>query len=231
MKVGELLEDQQERSLIGMAIGGRIVTVDCLEKVWGGDFMANNAGLTSLEGAPKNIAGDFWCNGNHLTSLEHAPSTVDGDFMCNDNKIISLVGAPSTVGGDFWCYRNGLTSLDGAPSLVGGDFTCHNNLLTSLDELKSITVGEDFRCSKNMIHSLEGIHRKIKKMDGVFKATSNPIVSHVLGLLLIEGLTRATIDEERVTQILNSYIGKGRSALIPCQTQLLDEGFEEFAKL
>jgi hypothetical protein len=111
----------------------------------------------------------------------------EGVFDCRHNQLTSLEGAPSSVGGDFYCFSNKLTSLEGAPSSVGGIFACSNNQLTSLEGAPS-SVGGIFACSNNQLTSLKDIHRQIKKINGYFYCDENPIKSHVLGLLLIDGL-------------------------------------------
>jgi len=135
----------------------------------------------------------------------------NGDFSCSNNKLTSLVGAPSSVSGDFNCSRNKLTSLVGAPSSIGGDFYCYNNKLPSLHD----------------------VHKIIKKISGKFYANNNPITSCVLGILLIEGCTKLEIDNKKVRDIVNKYLPntRGFSAVIECQSELLDAGLDEYAKL
>ena len=115
-----------------------------------GNFHCGNNGLTSLEGAPKEVGGYFVCyfNNNKLTSLEGAPRKVGGDFACNDNKLTSLKGAPSEVGGNFDCSGNKLTSLVGAPEEVGVYFWCSHNKLTSLIGAPE-EIGGYFYCNDN----------------------------------------------------------------------------------
>ena len=129
--------------------------------------------------------GYFFCPSNQLTSLEGAPTSVGGDFACSGNQLTSLEGAPTSVGGYFFCNNNQLTSLEGAPTSVGGDFICSANKLTSLKD----------------------VHKQIKKIDGKFYLSSNPIKSHVLGLLLIEGLSEVGGNQQWVP-ILNEAIGQ-----------------------
>ena len=157
--------------------------------------------------------GNFFCANNRLTSIEGAPSHVDGYFNCASNELTSLEGAPSRVDGNFDCAYNKLTSLEGAPSHVGGDFYCHNNKLTSLKD----------------------VHKHVTEIKGEFYAFKNPINSHVLGLLLIKGVTGVHLDnkqvEEKVEEILNSYLGKGRVGMLMAQEELIEAGLEEFAQL
>ncbi len=172
------------------------------------NLYAADRGLTTLRGCPKKVLGFVNFSFNKLTSLEGAPSHVCGDFDCYNNELTSLVGAPSHVGGGFYCRGNELTSLEGAPSHVGS-FYCHNNKLTSLKD----------------------VHKHITEMKGVLYASDNPIKSHVLGLLLIKGVTRVYLDNEQVAKILNRHLGKGRAGMLMAQEELIEAGLEEFAQL
>ena len=153
--------------------------------------------------------GGFYCFDNELTSLEGSPSHVNGNFDCFDNELTSLKGAPSHVGGNFYCSNNELTSLEGAPSHVGGSFYCSSNKLTSLKD----------------------VHKHIAEIKGEFYASDNPIKSHVLGLLLIKGVTEVRLDNEQVKEILNMHLGKGRAGMLMAQEELIEAGLEEFAQL
>ena len=154
--------------------------------------------------------GSFKCYNNELISLEGAPSHVDGGFLCSNNKLTSLEGAPSHVCGGFYCSHNELTSLEGAPSHVNGNFDCaYNNKLTSLKD----------------------VHKHITEIRGKFYAVNNPIESHVLGLLLIKGVTEVRLDNKQVEEILNRHLGKGRAGMLMAQEELIEAGLEEFAQL
>ena len=174
--------------------------------------------------------GDFYCSRNWLTSLEGAPSHVVGDFYCSHNKLTSLDGAPSHVGNDFYCYSNWLTSLEGAPSHVGGNFYCSYNKLTSLTGTPS-HVGGSFYCDDNELTSLKDVHKHITEIKGEFYAIKNPIKSHVLGLLLIKGVTGVHLDNKQVAEILNRHLDKGRAGMLMAQEELIEAGLEEFAQL
>jgi len=157
----------------------------------------------------KYNGGNFNCTNNHLTSLEGAPDHVGGHFACVNNRLTSLEGAPSYVHRGFSCINNQLTSLKGAPSYVGGDFYCTNNRLTSLKD----------------------VHRQITEIRGVFACRQNPIKSHVLGLLLIKGITEIRLDRMHVEEIVNKHLGKGRAGMLQAQEELIEAGLEEYAQL
>jgi hypothetical protein len=245
----ELLNEAQEKNLIGLNISGKLITPETKDKKWTGDFYCFDNELTSLTGAPTSVTGNFYCYDNKLTSLTGAPTTVTGNFDCSDNELTSLTGAPTTVTGNFYCYDNKLTSLTGAPTTVTGDFDCSDNRLTSLtgapasvtgnfycgnSKLTSLTgapasVGGHFDCSGNKLTSLKDVHKQIKSIGGTFYLIKNPLKSHVLGLLKIKGLKSVELDNKKVEKILNKYLPEGD--LFDCQEELIDAGLDDYAQL
>jgi len=75
------------------------------------------------------------------------------------------------------------------------------------------------------------VHKHIAEMKGALYASDNPIKSHVLGLLLIKGVTEVYLDNKQVKEILNRHLGKGRAGMLMAQEELIDAGLEEFAQL
>ena len=112
-------------------------------------------------------------------------------------------------GGHFNCSNGRLTSLEGAPSRVNGNFNCSNNELASLKD----------------------VHKHVTEIKGIFYANENPIESHVLGLLLIKGVTEVKLDNMQVEEILNRHLGKGRVGMLMAQEELIETRLEEFAQL
>ena len=135
--------------------------------------------------------------------LEH------GVFDCSRCQLTSLVGAPPSISGGFYCDNNYLTSLVGAPASVNS-----------------------FSCSVNQLTSLQDVHKHIKQVNGTFFVTTNPIKSHVLGLLLIKGLTAVYLDNKKVQGILNKHLpSQGVSSVLEAQEELIQAGFDDFAQL
>lgn len=129
------------------------------------------------------------------------------------------------------CADMGLTSLDGAPASVAGFFRCSNNELTSLEGAPA-HIGGYFYCSFNKLESLKDIHLHIKHIGGFASFRDNPIKSHVLGLLLIDGLFGAMLPNVEVDAIINSHFpSKGIESLLLCQEELINAGLEEYAQL
>jgi hypothetical protein len=226
------LRESAEKNLLGLIIDGQKITKDTPLNKWQGSFSCSYNKLTSLEYCPSEVGGDFDCFNNVLTSLEYGPSEVGGNFWCSNNKLTSLEYCPSEVGGDFSCYSNKLTSLEYCPSEVGGSFDCYNNKLTSLEYCPS-EVGGSFWCSSNKLTSLKDIHKQLTKMKGKFDASQNPIKSHVIGILLVEGCIGLLIDNKKVEAIINKYLPnkEGKAGFMKCKHELLDAGFDEYVKL
>ena len=68
---------------------------------------------------------------------------------------------------------------------------------------------------------------------------SNPIKSHVLGLLLIDGLEEVSFEsfsigadaaKHKVAQIINKHLKNGRD-VFACQEELIEAGLDEYAQL
>ena len=219
MKLDTLLESP--KNMIGQSIGGVELTVAGIKIPWDGSFNCSSRRVATLYGVPNKINGDFFCWKNHLSSLEGGPAEITGQYDCQDNNLKSLKGAPMSCG-EFSCSGNELTSLKYAPRRVNGHFACSTNRITSL----------------------EGIHEFIDEINGDFYATKNDIISHVLGLLLIKGLSKAWIGSpldkhdriklnRSVSQILNKHLPntKGNRGVLECQNELIDAGFDEYAQL
>ena len=149
----------------------------------------------------------------------------------NDKKITEQTPSEPWHG-DFHCSHNQLTSLEFCPQEVGGEFNCCDNKLTSL-EFCPKEVSGDFWCSGNQLTSLTDIHKRLKKMNGIFYANYNPIKSNVIGLMLVAGCKEVKLDNKEVMNIMNKHLPntKGHLGLLECQEELLSAGFEEWAEL
>lgn len=250
MKFSEFINEEKEVNLIGMMVNDRrLITPETANGHWQGEFNCRHRSLSSLKGAPKMVNGDFDCVDNELETLKGAPEIVTGSFDCSNNKLTTLEGAPRKIGNYFSCRKNQLSSLKGSPAVIKGTFDCSDNKLTSLEGipekvgncyisgniLTSLVgapkiINGDFGCENNKLISLKDIHKIINKINGGFHHSGNPIKSHVLGLLLIDGLNEVT-GHHNWSKILNRYLGKGRKGMLDCQNELIDMGLEEYAQL
>jgi Leucine-rich repeat (LRR) protein len=218
MRLSNLLE-AKERSVLSV-VGKQRVNVH--------DFECTHLRLTSLEGCPKNVTGSFDCQANQLTSLLGCPAKV-GSFSCYDNKLTSLEGGPVEIkDGGYSCSDNLLTSLLGCPTEIKGTFNCYNNKLSSLAGFPAKLDGRG-NCYGNNLTSLQGIHKQLKEAKSL-DFSANPIKSHVLGLLKIKGLETIELSRKGVQDIINKHLA-GERDVMACQDELMDAGFEEYAKL
>jgi hypothetical protein len=131
------------------------------------------------------------------------------------------------VTGTFDCSYSGITSLHGSPRSVGGDFVCHSTKITSLEGAPQF-IGCSFSCGDSNITSFHDVHKQIKHIGGSFYCSHD--VTHLLGLLLIDGITGFHIDRDGpIDKIFNKYVGTGD--ILSAQDELIDAGFIEQARL
>ena len=86
--------------------------------------------------------------------------------------------------------------------------------------------------SNNPLTSLKDIHKKVKRINGAVSVSNTDVKSHVLGLLMIEGITELFIEEDEVADIIHDYLGSHNNPerILECQEELIDAGFEEYAQ-
>jgi hypothetical protein len=170
---------------------------------------------------------------------------VKGDFIGTGSdltfQLTSLKNGPTWVQGVYCCRNNLLTSLEFCASYVGEGFDCANNEITSL-EYAPEKIGRSFFCGQNPISSLSGIGRKYLKEipGGILNTYGCPIVSNVLGIFLIKGLTQFRMVSEigsskldqryKVHKLLRRLIEE-ETDILDAQEELITNGFKEYAKL
>jgi hypothetical protein len=159
--------------------------------------------------------------------VKHLPVhflTVDGDFDCDHNILLSLKGSPRVVHGDCNFEHNMLKSLEGAPDHVGGNFLCNNNMLRSLKHAPDHVDGE-FICSQNYLTDLQGLP---EHMGNGFYATYNT----EMPLLRLLHHTQVELWQvpDAVNDILNRYVGTGKSHILLCSNELKQAGYKDNAR-
>ena len=172
-----------------------------------------------------------------LTTLNGCPDAIDGNFDCGSNKkLTSLEAGPTAVSGDCRCRHCSLTSLKGVPKKVV-NFVCRDN-----KNLKSLDFGlemvdESYEADDCNLTSLRNIHKYTQQILGDFYCGDNPIKSHMLGLLLIKGLTYSACNSDdnmyKPIQIINNYLKQpmSKQRMFDCQEELIQAGFKEYAQL
>ena len=127
--------------------------------------------------------------------------------------------------------------LEGGPKEVMENYICEDSNLYSLKGIAE-EIGTSLFLARNNLTSLHNIHKQIKHIGDSADFTRNPITNCVLGLLLIDGLEHVALgdryDEDlelnKVQMIINKYL-EGDKDVFACQEELIEAGFEEFAKL
>jgi hypothetical protein len=151
-------------------------------------------------------------------------------FEAEERSVLSVMGKQKEhYIGEYSCSRRFLTSLKGAPTSIDGKFYCMDNKITSLEGAPSSIEG-NFYCTKNKLTSLHNIHKHIKHIRAFAGFGNNPITSHVLGLLLIDGLKGVYLDNNEVTDIICKHL-QGDRDVFACQEELINAGYEDFAQL
>jgi hypothetical protein len=161
--------------------------------------------LTVLDPYPSDIA----IAGCNLTSLEGLPTRISGYLSISKNEsLTSLKGCAQYVGTNFIAESCNILTIDSLPRYVGTSVSLHDNYL----------------------QSLQNIHKVCIEIKDMLYVASNPIKSHVLGVMLIENLNRFRIDHGEVEKIINRHLKTDRDVFL-CQDNLIKAGFAEHAQL
>lgn len=126
----------------------------------------------------------------------------------------------------------GIKSIEGIPELINTDLDLSGNRIHDLHNLPKVIKGQ-LDLSYNELESLHGIS-KVKEMDGELHVVGNNIRSHILGVVMIKGCTGVTgFINKKVREIISKYLPntRGNDAVMECQNELIDAGFEEYAQL
>ena len=91
------------------------------------------------------------------------------------------------------------------------------------------TFKPDTSGRNNKLKDLKDIHKKIKYIGKFADFRGNPIQSHVLCLLQIEGLKRVYLDDPKVEKIINQHLAVERD-LLDCKEELMKAGLKEFGR-
>ena len=153
---------------------------------------------------------------------------MDGNIRIDGCKLESLEGCPQHITGGFWCDINKITSLVGGPQIVDSNYDCRGNQLSSLIGCAS-HIGGTLFTSGNSLTTLVGIHKIIKSCN-VFYFDAYKITEGGIGLLLIDDLIHISNDEIPFKIILK-YLGAGTKGMMACRAELIETGYENYAKL
>ena len=134
------------------------------------------------------------------------------------------------------CSYCDLTTLKGAPNAVKKFSAFKNKKLSSLEHAPQI-IETQLNISATSITSLHNIHKQIKYLKQIF-LPNDVEVTHILGLMLIEGLN--TISQfqgagcnTEAFDIVDKYLKQpmSKQRMFDCQDELMQAGFKEYAQL
>ena len=243
-----------ERGTLTIAILELDSLQGCPQMIKEGSFDCSYNRITSLIGGPTHVDFSYICVHNELTDLSGCATSIGASVACNHNRLTSLHGIPREIFGFFDCYHNpdlktledgpkmvaktynirntGVISLNGGPRTVGASFICSHTPITSLEHFPE-HVGGDMLFDNTKLTDLHDVHLIMKYVNGRLNISGTNIRSHVLGLILVKGLTGVTFSKHlaEVSEIINRYLGLGRVGVMKAQRELLEAGYEEFAKL
>lgn len=189
--------------------------------------VSDNKTLTSLEGGPDEVTTSYYCSNTGITSFKGI-CKVGTSIYATNCKLTSLEGLKSRWLEELDVSDNELTSLKGLPEDIN-NLDASGNKLTSLEGLSPHAVECNLRKNKTLT-SLEGIGTKYLKSCKELNLQGCPITKNALGLVLIHGLERFLADFKG-SEIIHKYIGGGHDAVIDCQHELIEAGYEDLAEL
>lgn len=128
------------------------------------------------------------------------------------------------------CFKGGLLSIP----LPDFEFEYVENLYLTDNAFTEYPSWAPPKCntldfSRNNLSNISDLHKRLvscRKLD----LKDNPIKSGVLSLMRIKDLQSAALSIPKLSEIINTAL-RDRTDILEVQDQLLDAGFEEFAKL
>lgn len=193
--------------------------------------------LKSLTGLPKEITGSFDICGlpNNITSMEGGPQIIGYSYEVENSSITNLKGIPKYIKGSFSIASSRiLASLEGGPTRVDGQLYNISNC-TKILSLNGITrsIQGALDISKSGITSLVGISDLFDNLRTLI-VDVDQIKDGGLGLLALRSFKEVKShygSNDKWQNIVNKYASKGEEGILECQSELIENGLEEFAQL
>jgi hypothetical protein len=164
-----------------------------------------------------------WVNVMEKAGYKIEAVTAGSSYMGDNPHIIQTVI-------EFHTDHHVMSTFEGIPKNITGSLLIYDQLLSDFKHAPEVIQG-NLVLHGNMFRSLRDIHKHVHTMRGFLSLVGNKIDSHVLGLLLIDGLTKVILQNTQVEDILNRRLGKGRIGMLQAQEELIEAGLEEFAQL
>ncbi len=117
---------------------------------------------------------------------------------------------------------------------IEGTFNISNSDISVFENFPNSCYKIDMRTCLD-INSLVGISKYVKECEIILLSQCKYIKSGGIELLLIKGLSVIKAGDAGeftyALEIINKYLPQGRDGLLECQEELIEKGFERFAKL
>jgi hypothetical protein len=144
--------------------------------------------------------------------------------VVDPNSYIITDGVVNTTAG---ITINGCIDLPVRFGTIGGNFGFTGLSFTESFEVFPHTIEGHFSMYTAKNNSMHDLYKVLKHIKGSMVVNNES--THLLGLLLIEGVTKLDIDRGPIDTILNKYLGTGD--ILSAQDELIDAGFIDQARL
>lgn len=153
-------------------------------------------------------------------------TVINADVLMwgTDDVMTQLPLQFDVVEGKFWIPNAGLTTLQGAPDQVSGSFQAHGNKLTTLAHGPT-HVGKDYSIYGNPLKDLVGFPTHVGEDCFISYHEQLPL----LRLLVVQGELHVFQAPGIVQEIMNKYVGKGKTFMLNCARDLKQAGYTENA--
>ena len=167
---------------------------------------------------------------------------VFGNFDVSDIGLETTQNFPYFVAKNFFAQNNKLRSLKGGPTYVGRQYEVSNNMIKNLDGLPE-ELYDDLDLDGNPLETLRGMPKMIRKDSNIYLTLPyyNTKPYGILRLPMLElnkvyfspgprGVKPENDKSALLSDIVAKQLNKGRQGVVQLQKDLMDNGFEEWAK-
>lgn len=186
------------------------------------------------------VDGQFNISRIRLKSLEGCPTDITGTFNASYNIFPDLNGGPQRVGGDYYVsYNPELKSLEGMAETIVGGLNLSTTLISEEDFKYLPKKVKELRLSNcENVKSISGLHKYVEEIERAIGLSNVPLTGGLLSLLKIKKLIGVQYGFgdgrklDKALSIVDNYLPvKNNDALLDCQDELIDIGFEEYARV
>jgi len=207
-----------------------------IREIWKGNFeiYGHRAEVSSLEGCPRVVEDWFHViSQKYLTTLKGSPEKAGYVSVWRCSALKDLTGITPVSGSYRIGGNDSLLSLNGIPLIGDHDLHLESNPKLSFTACQFPSI-KSLAWVDNKDVSLHDFHRHFPKISKYLRFSEH-IQSHVLSVLLIEGLQEiySLDDLKPMVAIINQHLPNtlGKKGMLRCQAELIDAGYEEYAQL